>query len=347
MSSVFRSARAACLGLLFSAGIGCDGCRAATEAPAEGPPAATQPAQPAAQSAARPTGAPRAAATPGRAAAGPAADPVAYQGALPARSGFGNLSVGGQSRRVFVHAPASMPANPPLVVLLHGTGANESDGALDGALGEMDARSVADAGGFLLVAPFSTSDGGANADHEDGGVGWRFDGDANSNRDLLLVRAVIQEARKSHRVDASRVYLVGHSNGAFFSYFAAMKLADRVAAFAENSGGLIPCGRRVDCTHVASGATSCARVLAAAPASCRCPVDPRAFPALKPAGRVPPGFLKHNADDSTVSAVFTCRLAEHLGGQAQVVIDPTGEHGPTNDFFTKAWAFLSTHTLAP
>ena len=59
-----------------------------------------------------------------------------------------------------------------------------------------------------------------------------------------------------------------------------------------------------------------------------------------------PGFLKHNADDSTVSPVFTCRLGEHLGGRAQVTIDGAGEHGPTNDFMAKAWAFFSTKSLA-
>jgi len=238
-----------------------------------------------------------------------------------------------------------MGPNLPLVVAFHGTGANENDGALEGAMSELDAFLTADNNNFIVLAPMSVAEGGVNADHEGGGPGWRFGGDATSNPDLQFVRAIVQEARRAFNIDARRVYFVGHSNGAFFSYFAAMKLADRVAAFAETSGGLIPCGNRVDCPYVATGATSCQGVMAQAPAECTCAISSSSFPTLQPTGRVPPAFLKHNADDSTVSAVFTCRLAEHLGANAQVTIDPTGEHGPTNNFMGNAWTFFSTRSL--
>lgn len=245
-----------------------------------------------------------------------------------------------------MQVPSSVKAaRPPLLVAFHGTGANQDDGALDGALGELGAKELAENVGAVLVAPFSAAEGGVNADHESGGPGWRF-GAAASNHDLALVRAIIQDARTTLGVDATRVYLIGHSNGAFFTYFAAMNLGDRVAAFAETSGGLIACGKRVDCEYSAAKATSCPQVLAKAPPSCTCPIGASAFPTLKPAGRVPPGFLKHNADDSTVSAVFGCRLAEHLGARGQITIDGTGEHGPTNDFIGKAWTFLSARSLA-
>lgn len=276
----------------------------------------------------------------------PAADPVHYSGAFPASGGYATLKLGGASRRVHVHLPAGRRAHPALVVVFHGTGSNISDDAHDGAMGELGIHEVADANGFVVVAPFSTSDGGVNADHEGGGDGWRFDGDAASNVDLRLTRASIQEARRAYGVDGARVYLVGHSNGAFFAYFAAMKLPERVAAFAESSGGLIACGKRVDCEYARARATSCDALLKGAPSACKCPMGPASFPTLKPPGRVPRGFLKHNADDSTVSAVFTCRLGEHLGSRAQLTLDGTGEHGPTNDFMAKAWAFLSTKSLA-
>lgn len=276
----------------------------------------------------------------------PAADTITYGGTFPGRSGFAPLTVGGESRRVYIHLPASLSARPPLVIAFHGTGANESDDAVEAALGELGAREAADAAGFVLIAPISTNDGGTNADHEEGGPGWRFGGDASSNPDLALVRAMIQEARRAFQIDATHVYVVGFSNGAFFSYFAAMKLGDRVAAFAESSGGLIACGNRVDCAHAAAGASSCASILAQAPGVCTCPIGAAPFPTARASGRVPAGFLKHNADDSTVSSVFTCRLAEHLGARATVSVDPTGEHGPTNDFLIKAWAFMATRSLA-
>jgi poly(3-hydroxybutyrate) depolymerase len=275
----------------------------------------------------------------------PSVDAVSYTGTLPATTGYVTLWLSGVARRVYVYVPQPRPARPALVVALHGTGANVSDDALDAAMSELGVRDVADANGFIVVAPFSTSQGGANADHETGGDGWNFDGDANSNMDLLLLRAIIQDARRAYDVDATHVYTVGHSNGAFFSYFAAMKLSTRVAAFAENSGGLIACGQRVDCLWVVPGATSCAALLRDATTPCTCPIGASPFPAVKPSGRVPQGFLKHNADDTTVSAVFTCKLADYLGARAQVTIDGAGEHGVTNHFMENAWSFLSARSL--
>jgi poly(3-hydroxybutyrate) depolymerase len=276
----------------------------------------------------------------------PAADDVKYTGSFTGASGTHPITVGTDARKVYTYLPVSRTARPALVVVLHGTGANESEGAMDGAIGELSAREAADANGFILLAPYSSSDGGTNADHESGGPGWRFDGDASTNRDLLLLRASIQEARKAFKVDATHVYLVGHSNGAFFSYFAAVKLADRIAAFAESSGGIIPCGNRADCMHTAAGSTNCAGLLRTAPEACRCPITAAPFPTPRGSGRVPSGFLKHNADDTTVSAVYSCRLAEQLGARARVSIDPKGEHGPTNDFMAKAWVFLASKSLA-
>ncbi len=274
----------------------------------------------------------------------PSADGVAYTGTLPTATGFGRLRVANEDRRVYTYVPSPRPARAPLVVVFHGTGANESDESLESAVAELEVRDVAS--GAVVVAPASAADGGVNADHESGGPGWRFGGDPAKNPDLLLVRAILEDAKKTLGTDPTHVYFVGHSNGAFFTYFAAMKLADRVAAFAESSGGLIPCANRVDCAHVARGATSCTDVLARAPTECKCAIGATPFPAAKPSGRVPAGFLKHNADDGTVSAVYTCRLAEHLGGRAQVSIDGTGDHGVTNGFMGKAWTFLSSRSLA-
>ena len=189
----------------------------------------------------------------------PAPDTVAYTGAFEPATGYATLKVGGRDRRVYVYVPPRHSPKPPLVVAFHGTGGNMGDGAHDGAMSELSIREVADANGFVVVAPFSTNEGGVNADHETGGNGWRFDDDVGANVDLALTRASIQEARRAFRIDATHVYAVGMSNGAFFAYFAAMKLADRFAAFAESSGGLVPCGRRVDCEFRSRGSSPARR----------------------------------------------------------------------------------------
>jgi poly(3-hydroxybutyrate) depolymerase len=284
--------------------------------------------------------------TGGTPTAEPPADALSYSGTFPSSTGYASLEVGGKTRRVYVYVPQNHAAKPPLIVAFHGTGSNVSDDAHDAAMGELAVRELADANGIVVVAPFSTSDGGVNADHESGGDGWRFDGDANTNGDLALTRASIQEARRVFSVDATHIYTVGHSNGAFFAYFAAMGLSNLVAAFAENAGGLIACGQRIDCAFASAGATTCSTLLASAPSACTCAIGANPFPVAKPSGRVPQGFLKHNADDSTVSAVYSCRLAEHLGARATMTLDATGEHGVTNDFMQKAWTFLAARSLA-
>ncbi len=276
----------------------------------------------------------------------PTADSVAYTGTFGLSTGYATLTIAGKARRVYVYVPANHAAKPPLVVALHGTGGNADDDAHQAALGELGVLDVAEAQGFVVVAPQSTDDGGTNADHEYGGPGWRFDGDADSNPDLLVTRAAIQEARRVLNIDATHVYVVGHSNGAFFSYFVAMRLANRIAAFAENSGGLIPCGQRVDCPFAKPGTTDCASLLAAAPQACQCAIGPTPFPTVKASGRVPQGFLKHNSDDSIVSPVYSCRLAEHLGNRASITLGSAGDHGVTDDFMNKAWAFLAARSLA-
>lgn len=282
----------------------------------------------------------------GAPASEPAADTVAFAGAFTANTGYFNLKFGNQTRRVYVYVPANRPAKAPLIVVFHGTGANVDDDAHQAAISELGVREAADTHGFVVVAPLSTGDGGVNADHEYGGDGWRFDGDADSNIDLLLTRAVIQEARRVLGIDATHVYAVGHSNGAFFTYFAAMRLSGRIAAFAENSGGLIACGQRVDCAFNLPGATNCQALLAGAPNACKCAIGATPFPTAKATGRVPQGFLKHNADDGTVSPIYTCRLAEHLGERAVVTIGASGDHGVSDDFMNKAWVFLSARSLA-
>lgn len=292
----------------------------------------------------------------GTPAAAPAADDVSYSGSFAAGGGHTTLTVGGQTRHLITHVGSNRgTGSPALVIALHGTGAAFNEAGTEYveenhrfALTEMGVIEAADTNGFVVVAPASSLDGGTNADHDGGGIGWRFDGTASSNPDLLLVRAAIKEAQRAYQIDTTHVYVVGHSNGGFFSYYVARMLSNRIAAFAESAAGLIACGNRVDCAYQAGGATSCSAVLASAPSSCTCAVTSTSFPqGAAPAGaRIPAGYLSHAADDSTVSPVFTCRLAETLGTRASVSIRATGEHGVAESFMANAWAFLAARSVA-
>lgn len=135
-------------------------------------------------------------------------------------------------------SPASWDGKSPLplVIVLHGFGVN----------GQLEARylnlaALHDAAGFLLAYP----DGARNAG------GQRFwnagfpppDGGALPD-DLAYLDAIIDDMAAHFPVDARRVFLVGHSNGAFMAQYFACRRPGRVAAIVSLAGGMLD---GVDC----------------------------------------------------------------------------------------------------
>ena len=56
--------------------------------------------------------------------------------------------------------------------------------------------------------------------------------------DLAFFDALYAQLGQSYNLDLNRVYLVGFSNGAYFSHLVASQRSDKVAAIAAHSGGL-------------------------------------------------------------------------------------------------------------
>jgi polyhydroxybutyrate depolymerase len=117
----------------------------------------------------------------------------------------------------------------PLVVLLHGytsNGANHA--AYFGLLDEADRR------GFLLAYPDGTRDlmGARFWNATDACCDWFRSG----VDDVAYLDAVIDEISAKYAVDPARIYLVGHSNGAFMAHRYACDRADRVAAIVTLAG---------------------------------------------------------------------------------------------------------------
>jgi poly(3-hydroxybutyrate) depolymerase len=133
--------------------------------------------------------------------------------------------------RVFVPAGYTAAAATPLVVALHGLGANE-DAFFDGYAGVP--VKLAGQHGLLMAAP----------------LGYRVDGfygasmggapDAATRRRLDLsekdVLEVVRLMREHYNVDASRIYLIGHSMGAIGTWHLAAKYPDTWAALGPFSG---------------------------------------------------------------------------------------------------------------
>jgi len=230
-----------------------------------------------------------------------------------------------------------------LIVAFHGT---NGDG--QGMLEESGARALADAEGVVVVAPTARWFGseGSDYDHPQGnGTYWETrSSDVHRNADLVLVRAILTESERSLRVDTDRVYALGHSNGGFMALLVAVALRDRIAAFAENSAGMVTCASRPECTFQGS-ARSCAELSREA-GWCAC--DTASHPvAIPDTGHRVPGYLSHGVQDPMVSVYYTCMLAARLaaaGVPVQTYLWEGGHHLGAS-FARRAWSFFSLHRL--
>ncbi|HEY2772454.1 MAG TPA: PHB depolymerase family esterase [Candidatus Binatia bacterium] len=148
--------------------------------------------------------------------------PPGYRSATTTTDGFG--------RTFRVHVPALATAgNPlPVVFLLH-------PGLGSGTQIESSSRmaQLADAEGFVLVAP----DGTASA----GGVrSWNAGSccrsGASDDDDVAFFSAVLNHVEVGTCIDQRRVYAVGEGTGAMMAHRLACDLADRVTAIADVAG---------------------------------------------------------------------------------------------------------------
>lgn len=275
----------------------------------------------------------------------PGGDPVTFAGSLPARPGrhTARITVAGHPREVLVNVPSRGSGARPLVIALHGTNTAPQD-----MLDEAGAFAESDAQGFVLLAPRARDDRPSDWDHPDSeGLWWSThpDVDPDRNEDLLLVRALMVAARRDLGTDPARVYVVGHSNGAFFALLVASTLHDRVAAWVSSSGGLCACRDRTGCMFQGRGATC--EALRAQPGWCACN-GPALGAAIPTAGRRPAALLTHGTSDDMVSAYYTCALGDRLraaGHDVTVQLRDGAPHVMPEDFMRYAWRFLARHRL--
>ena len=269
-----------------------------------------------------------------------------YSGSFP-KGGTGyksaTLTLGGVARSVSLYLPAKPGAKPPLLITLHGT-----HGKAQYMIKSSNAKELADKHQVIIASPQArTMSKGDWDNHYPKDVYWETHPSLNpaTNPDLQLIQAVILAAQKAYNVDPRRIYVLGHSNGGFFSLLVAMALPNKIAAFVTNSSGLVRCATTGSCAFKGSG-TSCA-ALAKQGGWCSC------SGAEKPAtvassGRKVPGYLVHSSDDTTVSVYYTCSLAtrmQSLGYTTSVNILTGNGHSMPYMLAVTAWAWLSKHKL--
>lgn len=156
------------------------------------------------------------------------APPAPTTSAMPS-SGTGTVGVDG--RRVTVHVPASYSAGTPapLVIGLHGYTSNGAE--LESYL-RLTAES--DRRGFVYAYPDGSTDKRGDQFWDATDACCDFYGSRPDNSRFLS--DLITTIQGSYRIDRARVYLIGHSNGAFMAFRMACDHADQITAIVAFNG---------------------------------------------------------------------------------------------------------------
>ena len=131
--------------------------------------------------------------------------------------------------RVFVPKTYDASKPVPLVVALHGLGSSE-DTWMDAYQQQLPA--LAEKYGYIAVSPLGY--------RADGFYGFSYGNDAASRRKQQFseqdVMEVVARMRQHYKIDASRMYLMGHSMGAIGTWFLGAKYPDLWAALGPVAG---------------------------------------------------------------------------------------------------------------
>lgn len=122
----------------------------------------------------------------------------------------------GLERTYLLHVPSKLPDQPvPLLVALHGSG-RTAGSVLNPWKG------LANTHGFIVAAPNSLESEQWQGPHDGPG----------------FLHRVVEDVRRSHRIDTRRIYLFGHSAGAHFALIMACVQSEYFAAVATHAGTL-------------------------------------------------------------------------------------------------------------
>lgn len=139
-----------------------------------------------------------------------------------------DLLGGERPAKVFVPQDYTEEEKWPLVLHLHGYGGSSEQ--IDSYFllsGHVSSK------GFILITPDGTVD-------EEGKQFWNSPDCCNKYssavNDVAYLEGLIEEAKETLSVDASRIYVIGFSNGGFMAHYLACVLSETVAGIASLAG---------------------------------------------------------------------------------------------------------------
>ena len=139
--------------------------------------------------------------------------------------------VDGVKRTALVRVPNEFSGPLAVVFCWHGHGGRSTHSAGRWGYGEIDTTSI-------LVFPQGLPTVSPLVDKEGRMPGWQTSVTSEGGRDIKLFDTILADLKKQHAVDDRRIYSMGHSNGAAFSYLLWQARPDVLAAIGSVAGSL-------------------------------------------------------------------------------------------------------------
>ena len=140
-------------------------------------------------------------------------------------------TIDGVKRTALVRVPAGVAGQLAVVFGWHGHGGRSTHSATRWGYAELDTTSI-------LVFPQGLPTVSPLVDKEGRMPGWQTTVESEGGRDIKLFDTILADLKKEQPVDARRIFSMGHSNGAAFSYLLWQARPDILAAIGSVAGGL-------------------------------------------------------------------------------------------------------------
>ena len=134
------------------------------------------------------------------------------------------FTVGGTLRKAVLFGPTIKSEKTPVIFVFHGHGGNAEFASRKIDFQNYDKKALVV---FMEGIPGTS---GYVVDKKGLLNGWQMFPNDHGNRDVLFFDEVLKDLSKNYNIDASRIYVVGHSNGARFVNVLWVERADKIAA---------------------------------------------------------------------------------------------------------------------
>ena len=139
------------------------------------------------------------------------------------------LQVDNVAREALVYAPAAAKEKPaPLVFVFHGHGGGMLQAAHSFSMHTHWPEAIS-------VYPQGLPTPGKLTDPEGKRAGWQNSAGDQNDRDLKFFDALLAKLKQDYKVDDTRLYSTGHSNGGAFTYLLWSERGAQFAAFAPSA----------------------------------------------------------------------------------------------------------------